>query len=250
MYGGMLFAVLRGNTDARDFVAARVNFWDYIGNRSAIHKGNSANGYIHFGPALAQNNQIQSIGGTEFGGGGGICMTQDGQFCARNTQPPFLNSPGITWAPNTRDGTSISGNAFTCSGSGSPGWGGSAPNPGYVFSNDDVIALSAQGSGPGLLVPAALQQNGVYFVRDLNPTGQVSGTWTFNLAATRGGPAIPITDRSTNYSLNVVAHLIPANPSIEDSGGPTYLCHLANTVNWIHAIAASPYGHNLFARFT
>ena len=111
----------------------------------------------------------------------------------------------------------LSGNAFTCSGSGSPGWGGSAPNPGYVFSNDDVIALSAQGSGPGLLVPAALQQNGVYFVRDLKPTGQVSGTWTFNLAATRGGPAIPITDRSTNYSLNVVAHLIPANPSIEDS---------------------------------
>ena len=57
-------------------------------------------------------------------------------------------------------------------------------------------------------------------------------------------------DSSTGYSLNVVAHLIPANPSIEDSGGPTYLCHLANTVNWIHAIAASPYGHNLFARFT
>ena len=116
-----------------------------------------------------------------------------------------------------------------------------------MFSNGDVIALSAQGSGPGLLVPAALQQNGVYFVRDLNPTGQVSGTWTFNLAATRGGPAIPITDSSTNYSLNVVAHLIPANPSIEDFGGPTYFCHLANTVNWIHAIAASPYGHNLFA---
>ena len=250
LYGGMLFAVLRGNTDARDFVAARVNFWDYIGNRSAIHKGNSANGYIHFGPALAQNNQIQSIGGTEFGGGGGICMTQDGQFCARNTQPPFLNSPGITWAPNTRDGVTVTGNAFTCSGAGEPGWGGSAPNPGYVFSNGDILAAYAQGSGPGLLVPAALQQNGVYFVRDLNPTGQVSGTWTFNLAATRGGPAIPITDSSTGYTLNVRDHLIPANPSIEDSGGPTYFCHLANTLNWIHAIGSSRYGHNAFARFT
>ena len=119
-----------------------------------------------------------------------------------------------------------------------------------VFKRRLLLLSRRRGADPGLRVPAALQQNGVYFVRDLNPTGQVSGTWTFNLAATRGGPAIPITDSSTNYSLNVVAHLIPANPSIEDSGGPTYFCHLANTVNWIHAIAASPYGHNLFAGFT
>ena len=43
-YGGMMFAALRGNANARDFIAAWMKSLDRIANNTLL-KGNSANAY-------------------------------------------------------------------------------------------------------------------------------------------------------------------------------------------------------------
>lgn len=54
--------------------------------------------------------------------------------------------------------------------------------------------------------------------------------------------------------INVVqietAELGSGQPSTDEVISNAYICQVRNTVNWIHAIAASPYGHNAIVRFT
>ncbi len=246
--GGMMPAVLRGNADATAFITAWMSFCDHIGNHS-IHKGNSANGYLHL-YRISNTSNAQPIG-TYGKGNTNPAISTDGQFAGTGI---FFGGNSITWVPNTSGG-----NAFTVAGTGLPGWNGADPQPGYVLANGDIICVYAQyGSNrplpvsPNNAVPGELTQNEAYYIRDLSPTGQHSGTWTFNLtplAAGPNGPPIRISEECKGPGMNLDDHLISSHPSIADSKGPDYICQVANTINWLHAIATDA-KTNAFARFT
>ena len=107
-------------------------------------------------------------------------------------------------------------------------------------------------------MPSALTQSGgPYYVVNLTNTGPgVSGNirWTFNLATTLGGAAIPTTDSSTGNALGpMVTIWHSAAPSTDEVISNAYICQLRNTVNWIHAIGSGQTtnpGHNANQRAT
>ena len=180
-------------------------------------------------------------------------MTRDEQFGCY--QAVFEYGDIATWVPNVNppDTTTVVRNAFAMEPLLSPAWHGT----GGVPNNGDFIFALGDAQGPLTLpiVPSALTQSGgPYYVVNLTNTGiGTSGNirWTFNLSATLGGPPIPITDSSTGNGLGQLATIWHSGqPSIDEVISNAYICQVRNTVNWIHAIAASPYGHNAIVRFT
>ncbi len=239
---GMILAVLRGNADARSWLATMMSWWDYVGRRSTVWKGNSANGYIHLYTISGKSN-YQAVG-TYNAGNGNPGITQDSAYAGAVV---FFTNSSLTWAPNTGGG-----NAFVLNGNPKPAWNTDIP---YVLSNGDRFCAYAVAGGNTLpvvpnAVPSALAQNAAYFIRDLKQTGPT--TWTFNLtpiASGPNGPAVTITDKCIGPGMDFADRLISANPSIDDSNGPGYICQVANTVNWLHAIASNA-KTNAIARFS
>ena len=255
VYGGMMQAALRGNVDAKNFIAAWMNFLDRIAN-NPIMKGASANAYIHH-YGLDAVATIQPHGTLNGGGGQGypLGITRDEQYCG--DQSCFQSGEGATWVPNTTDGVTVTGNAFAME----PQLSTSFHGTGGVPNNGDFLFIYGDYNGSPPLpvvpneIPSALTQSTVlYYVRDLTNTGIGAShniRWTFNLALTPGGPAIPITDTCTGNGIGPLRNIWHSGqPSTDEVISNAYICQVRNTVNWIHAIAASPYGHNAIVRFT
>ena len=252
VYGGMIQAALRGNADARNFIAAWMKYLDRIGNNPTM-KGSSANAYIYF-YGLGQMQSTQPTGTINGGVGQGfpLGITRDEQFGCY--QACFQSGEIATWSPNTTDGVHVTGNAFAME----PQLSNNFRGTGGVPNNGDFFFAYGDWNGPlkTPIVPSALTQSTVlYYVRDLTNTGiGVSGNirWTFNLSLTPGGPALPITD--SNPSGNAIGHLAAiwhsSRPSTDKVISNAYICQVRNSVNWIHAIASSHYGHNAVVRFT
>jgi hypothetical protein len=256
-YGGMMFAALRGNTHARDFIAGWMNSLDRIGNNTIL-KGGSANAYIyHFG--INSNNLGQTPGTIDNSSDStnGIVIHFDEQYGGEAFY--FQSNSTAKWVPNIDppDMTTVVRNAFTTTihigGSGTPGNG------------DSFVAFATRyGTLPVVPneIPSALTQSNVlYYVRDFTVTGGSLGngdtaTITFNLATSPGGPAIPITDTCTGAGIGILDDFYHyANPSIDNGVSNAFLCQVRNTVNWIHAAGSGQTtnpGHNAntFAGFT
>jgi hypothetical protein len=259
--GGMMPSALRGEPKAIDFIKRWMNFVDRIANNTLL-KGTSANAYIyHYTLGASQHIQFPGTlsGGPGRGGGGFPAMERDEQLCAY--QAMFQDGgPGnqIIWVPNTSDGTTITGNAFSMEPRLSSNWHGT----GGVPNNGDFLFAfgNAQGALTTPIVPSALTQDGgPYYVVNLTNTGiGTSGNirWTFNLSATLGGSPIPITDSSTGNGLGTLDAIFhSAVPSTDEVVSNAYICQMRNTVNWIHAIGTGQTTNpnrnaNAFAGFT
>ena len=238
--GGLMLATLRGNADATTAVSRAMSSYDYVGN-NLPWRGTSANGYLHL-YAEATSTVIQPVGTTNDLGHGQPTLYEDQQFGGANC---FIGSSSTTWVPNTSDGHMITGNAFTLNASTVEFWN-SSPSQHYVPTNGDLITAFAWQGGPTPVVPneipSALTQNESYYIRDLSPTGKSTGPWTFNLtpyASGPSGPAIPITDTKTGPGMFIEANYIAAHPQVDYPLGPAYMYQVANTVNWLHAIASN-----------
>lgn len=251
-----MLATLRGNTTARDFIAAWMNWLDRIGNNTLL-KGNSANAYMyHY--CLGENSGSQAPGTYDYCGGGpqGQGITRDEQYGGWGAAFYINCNATAHWVPNINppDMTTVVRNAFTltiCPGGSSL----------HGISNGDWFFAYANWNAPTDLpivpnvLPAGLTQSSVpYFIVNLiNTTGN---TYTYNLATSPGGAPIPIVDTTTGYGwgpLDTLYHA--ATPSIDLGVDHSYLCQVRNSVNWIHAIGSSGAinpGHNpnQFANFT
>ena len=252
-YGGMMYAALRGNADAVAILSNWMAWLDHIGNHSIQAGDHGNNGYPHF-YRVAANAFSQAIGQAfVFGQGGAILMTDDSQFVGGGPGSGVTWADGTitSWVPNTGGGS-----AFTMNGTIKAPWYNQRGAGMPPQDNDAILCMVQQGLtivNDGSQYPPELTLNQVYYIRDLSPASSVTGPWTFNLATTKGGPAITISSSNSSpkmFDLN--PNYIPSNIDPLDSYGPDFLRQVGDSVNWIHAVAISsgPNGVNQFAGFT
>jgi hypothetical protein len=167
-------AVARGNAKARQFLATVATRWTEIGKRFGFY-----NLYHYY-----EQNGIQVIPGVDHVTPSLIRDDDHWTISELNAWGPTAS---ISWAPISP--------AFTIKGT---------PLH-YAVANGDIFNPYDAGGGPGRDFPSALSVSGVYFARDFDGTH-------FNLAATRGGPAIRMNDSGGNFIFNYR----PAKPPAKD----------------------------------
>jgi hypothetical protein len=251
--GGVMPSALRGDPNAIDFIKRWMGFLDRIGNNTML-KGTGANAYVyHFG--LGGQSCIQPPGTNNLftTQGGWPPITRDEQYGCIGAVFPTNTNAFISYVPNINppDMTTVVRNAFTITaghgGTGAPNFG----NGDFFFAYANCFVTASVYPG---LIPTALTQCTVpYFVRDWTNVG--GNTYTFNLATSPGGAAIPIADTSTGGMGPMDALWHVANAAPDNGISNAYLCQVRNSVNWIHAIGSGETtnpGHNAnqFAGFT
>jgi hypothetical protein len=122
--------------------------------------------------------------------------------------------PNITWA---------AGGHFTLT-----------PFSNYVPANGDKFVFADSVDALGQVTPAGFAKYTPYYVINLNGS-------QFDLAASRGGLAIPLTDSySGSDRFFIVAARPPGSGSMSDIGAPTsYNTEIAGMLNYARAVGAS-----------
>jgi hypothetical protein len=251
--GGIMPSALRGDPNAIDFIKRWMGFLDRIGNNTML-KGNSANAYVyHF--CLGETIVIQPPGtNNQFTGQGAYPpITRDEQYGGLGSCFSTNTNAIISYVPNVNlpDTTTVVRNAFTMTinpgGVGAPTLG----NGDFFFAYASEYVTGPVHPG---LIPSAMTQCTVpYFVRDWTNVG--GNTYSFNVATSPGGAAIPIVDTSAGGLGPMDGLWHCATPGVDNGVSNAFICQVRNTVCWIHAIgsgqATNP-GHNAnqFAGFT
>ncbi len=246
IYGGMMLAALRGNADATAVISNWINWMDHMIFHTILAGDYGGNGFPHF-LQVGCDAWFFRIGIGPTGSYGNAWLTNDTQFSGVGST--FYGGSHITqWVPNTGGGS-----AFTMSGNLAQPWYNQNLRVPPPQNNDAIRCQSALGLTPtnnGSQWPPELTLNTLYYVRDISPSGSSSGPWTFNLAATKGGPAIAIS--STNMSpqmMDLGYAYISSNPDQINAFGPDYLWQVSIPHFWVSAIGANA-KLNAFARFT
>jgi hypothetical protein len=190
-------AAARGNAKAKEFLSNIIGpRWNYI----LSHFG-GYNLYHYY-----EENGIQVSPGVDHTS---PSLILDDDHWTISELNAWGNGAGISWAA-TRP-------AFTIDGK---------PQH-YSVSNGDVFIPYDAGNGRGRDFPSALSVSGAYFVRDFDGAH-------FNLSATRGGPALAITDTGGNFIFNYRPAVAPKTdwPAF----GTDYVLIMRAAEAWANAI--------------